>query len=94
MDRTNPDEALARSLNTSNLALGDLVLRCTRCPHFVHLSSRFDFLAEGRRGFAEPFETVELQNGDPAQFMWFVWCVAQPGWEAYNANLNSSKRVR
>jgi len=56
----------------------------TALSDFARLSSRFDFLAEGRRGFAEPFKTFELQGGDPAQFMWFVWYVAQPGCEAHN----------
>ena len=56
----------------------------TALSDFAQLSSRFDFLAEGRRSFAESFKKIERRGGDPAQFMWFVWYVAQPGWETYS----------
>jgi hypothetical protein len=68
---------MERVERTANTALSD----------FAELSSRFDFLAEGKRSFAEPFKKIELQGADPAQFMWFAWYVAQPGLEAYNKGI-------
>jgi len=41
--------------------------------NFTRLLSEFDFVAEGRTAFAEPFKRFEAQGGDPVQTMCFVW---------------------
>jgi hypothetical protein len=40
---------------------------------FSRLLSKFDFVAEGRRSFAEHFKRLEAEGGDPTQTMCFVW---------------------
>jgi hypothetical protein len=40
---------------------------------FSRLLSKFDFVAEGRRSFAEHFNRLEAEGGDPTQTMCFVW---------------------
>jgi len=40
---------------------------------FSHLLSKFDFVAEGRRSFAEHFKRLEAEGGDLNQTMCFVW---------------------
>jgi hypothetical protein len=40
---------------------------------FSRLLSKFDFVAEGRRSFAEHFKHLEARGGDLAQTMCFVW---------------------
>jgi hypothetical protein len=40
---------------------------------FSRLLSKFDFLTEGRRSFAEHFNRLEAEGGDPTQTMCFVW---------------------
>lgn len=42
---------------------------------FSHLLSKFDFVAEGRRSFAEHFKRFDAEGGDPIQTMCFVWCL-------------------
>ncbi len=42
---------------------------------FLRLSSKFDFIAEGRSAFAEHFKQLEGPSPDPAQAMCFVWYV-------------------
>lgn len=40
---------------------------------FSRLLSKFDFVAEGRQSFAEHFNRLEAEGGDPTQTMCFVW---------------------
>jgi len=40
---------------------------------FSHFLSKFDFVAEGRRSFAEHFKHLEAEGGDLNQAMCFVW---------------------
>ena len=42
---------------------------------FNNLSAEYDFLAEGRRGFADHLQAFEAQGQDPRQVMCFVWYV-------------------
>ena len=53
----------ARVEQTAIVALAD----------FTRLASTFDFVAEGRRAFAEHFRRLEAAGGDPAQIMCFTW---------------------
>jgi len=48
----------------------------TALADFLHLSSKFDFVAEGRKAFNEHFQKLELQGYNPAESMYFVWDVA------------------
>jgi|SRR5690242_18051576 len=40
---------------------------------FSRLLAEFDFVAEGRRSFADHFKRLEAEGGDPARTMCFVW---------------------
>jgi len=40
---------------------------------FSRLLSQFDFVAEGRRSFAEHFKRLEAKGGNPTETMCFVW---------------------
>src|SRR5881397_3715510 len=42
---------------------------------FSHLATVFDFIAEGRAGFAQHLEEFEKQGQDPREAMCFVWYV-------------------
>jgi hypothetical protein len=43
---------------------------------FRVLCSKFDFVAEGRKAFAEYFDEFEARGGDLNDAMYFVWYVA------------------
>ncbi|HEY3779273.1 MAG TPA: hypothetical protein VGL35_14575 [Rhizomicrobium sp.] len=51
---------------------------------FSRLLSKFDFVAEGRRSFAEHFKRLEAEGGDPTQMICFVWYLddgkSSPDW--------------
>jgi hypothetical protein len=47
----------------------------TALEEFERLPSKFDFLAEGRRGFAQHLDEFERLGHDPAEAMCFVWYV-------------------
>jgi hypothetical protein len=63
VDKALPwDERVSR---TAEVALAD----------FDALQERFDFIAEGRVGFAPHLDALVAQGRDPADSMCFVWCV-------------------
>ena len=42
---------------------------------FEAIQSKFDFIAEGRRGFEKHFDDFEANGGDLSETMCFVWYV-------------------
>ena len=52
---------------------------------FSHLLSKFDFVTEGRRSFAEHFKRVEAEGGDPVKTMCFVWYLEDGGSSPHTA---------
>src|SRR4029077_14706866 len=54
-----------RVIQTADVALADFTL----------LTSEYNFLEEGRRGFSTHLQDVEERGGNPAELMCFVWYV-------------------